>query len=122
MFFLKVFLFVLFCVLCFKRNPEFYGDEHLRATSDANLIHRTGASAGEYDSPSVSQEEALKQETTEADQVNQYSYPSSAPGFTYESSQQLNAPFTHPQTSSQMQNLAPFSSVMVILLCSLIFV
>lgn len=95
-----------------SRNPEFYGDEHLRATSDANLIHRTGASAGEYDSPSVSQEEALKQETTEADQVNQYSFPSSAPGFTYESSQQLNAPFNHPQTSSQMQNLAPFSSVM----------
>ena len=98
------------------RNTEYYGDEHLGTTSDGNLIHRTGASAGEYDSSSVPQAEALKQETSEADQGNQYAFPSSAPGFTYENSQQLNVAFSHPQTSVQMQNLAPFSSVMVLLL------
>lgn len=101
------------------RNPEYYDDEHLRSTADENLIHRTGHSAGDYDSTSVSQAEVLKQETSEAGQGNQYSFPSAAPGFAYESSQQLNVAFTHTQTSSQMQNLAPFSSVMVslFLLC-----
>ncbi|PON41739.1 GBF-interacting protein [Parasponia andersonii] len=94
-----------------SRNTEFYADEHLGTTSDGNLI-RTGASTGEYDSSSVPQAEALKQETSEADQGNQYAFPSSAPGFSYESSQQLNVAFSHPQTSAQMQNLAPFSSVM----------
>ncbi|XP_062095388.1 uncharacterized protein LOC133801231 isoform X2 [Humulus lupulus] len=94
------------------RNTEFYGDEHLGTTSDGNMIHRTGASAGEYESSSVPQAEAMKQETSEADQGNQYAFPSSAPGFTYENSQQLNVAFSHPQTSAQMQNLAPFSNVM----------
>ncbi|KAF3451137.1 hypothetical protein FNV43_RR07227 [Rhamnella rubrinervis] len=94
------------------RNPEYFDDEHLRSTSDENLIHRTGHSAGDYDSTSVSQAEVLKQETPEAGSGNQYSFPSAAPGFAYENSQQLNVAFTHPQTSSQMQNLAPFSSVM----------
>lgn len=67
-----------------------------------------------YDSPSVSQPEALKQETPEVAQGNQYAYPSSAPDFTYENTQQFNTAFTHPQTSSQMQSLASLSSVMVI--------
>lgn len=119
-----VLYFIGFLVLFFKvylscRNPEYYDDEHLRSTSDENLIHRTGHSAGDYDSTSVSQAEALKQETPEAGSGNQYSFPSAAPGFAYESSQQLNVAFTHPQTSSQMQNLAPFSSVMVSLVFSL---
>lgn len=56
----------------------------------------------------------LKQETAEAMQENQYSFPSSASGYSYESAQQLNTAFAHPQASSQMQNLAPFSNVMVI--------
>ncbi|KAK1556480.1 hypothetical protein Q3G72_005643 [Acer saccharum] len=94
------------------RNPDYYGDEHLRSTSDANIVHRPTASAGDYDSPSVSQPEVLKQETPEASQENQYQFPSSAPGYTYENAQQLNAAFTHPQASSQMQNLAAFSNVM----------
>lgn len=71
------------------------------------------ASGGDYDSPSASPPEVLKQETPEAAQGNQYVFPS-APGFAYENSQQLNVAFSHPQTSSQMQNIAPFSSVMVI--------
>ncbi|KAM5587770.1 hypothetical protein ABKV19_006291 [Rosa sericea] len=92
------------------RNPDYYGDEHLINTSDGSLVHRTGASAGDYDSPSVSQPEVLKQETPEAGQGIQYTFPS-APGFAYDSSQQLNMAFSHPQ-SSQVQNNAPFSSVM----------
>ncbi|RVW47339.1 GBF-interacting protein 1 [Vitis vinifera] len=95
------------------RNPDYYEDEHLRTTSDGNMAHRTAAIAGSYDSPSASQPEALKQEASEAAQGNQYNFPSSASGYTFETSQQLNPAFPHSQTSSQMQNLAPFSSVMV---------
>ncbi|KAH9797621.1 RNA polymerase II degradation factor-like protein (DUF1296) [Citrus sinensis] len=95
------------------RNPEYYGDEHLRSTSDANIANRPNVTAGDYDSPAVSQpSEVLKQESVEALQENQYSFPSSAPGYNYENAQQLNSAFAHQQASSQMQNLAPFSSMM----------
>ncbi|KAK9981927.1 hypothetical protein SO802_035189 [Lithocarpus litseifolius] len=96
-----------------SRNPEYYGDEHLNTTSDGNLVHRTGGGTVNYDSPSVSQPEALKQEATEVAQGNQYAFPSSAADFTYENTQQFNNAFTHPQTSSPMQSLAALSSVMI---------
>lgn len=119
---------ILFCYIIFflpcnyvifdlfgGRNPEYYGDEHLRSTSDANIANRPNVTAGDYDSPAVSQpSEVLKQESVEALQENQYSFPSSAPGYNYENAQQLNSAFAHQQASSQMQNLAPFSSMMVI--------
>ncbi|XP_034932445.1 uncharacterized protein [Populus alba] len=93
------------------RNPEYYGDEHLRNTVDESLIHRAGVSAANYDTPPVPQAETLK-ETSEAAQGNQYAFPSSTPGFSYENTQQLSAAFNNSQTSTQMQNIAPFSSVM----------
>ena len=84
-----------------------------RTASEENLIHRPGASAGSYDSPSSSQPEVLKQENTEALHDNQYMFPPSTSNYNFENEQQLNAAFPHSQTSSQMQNLVPFSSVMV---------
>ncbi|KAF7803206.1 GBF-interacting protein 1-like isoform X1 [Senna tora] len=93
------------------RNPDYYGDEHLTA-SDGNLVHRTDVGAETYDSPSISQPEVLNPAPSETAQGNQYSFPSSSQGFTYENTQQLDTTFSHSQTSSQMQNLAPFSSVM----------
>ncbi|KAG5254602.1 kinase-related protein [Salix suchowensis] len=93
------------------RNPEYYGDEHLRNTVDESLVHRAGVSAANYDTPSVPQAETLK-ETSESSQGNQYAFPSSTPGYSYENTQQLNAAFNNAQTSNQMQNIAPFSSVM----------
>ncbi|PSR98673.1 Signaling mucin like [Actinidia chinensis var. chinensis] len=92
------------------RNPEYYVDE--RTASEENLIHGTGTSAGSYDSPSSSQPEVLKQENTEALHENLYMFPSSTSNYNFENEQQLNAAFPHSQTSSQMQNLVPFSSVM----------
>lgn len=70
-------------------------------------------SAGTYEQASVSQQEALKPEPSEAAQENQYSFPSSSHGFPYENAQQPEVTFPQSQTSSQMQNLAPFSNVMV---------
>ncbi|KAF5738300.1 hypothetical protein HS088_TW13G01196 [Tripterygium wilfordii] len=94
------------------RNPEYYGDEHLKNNPDENFVHGPGVNAGNYDSPSVSQPEVLKQETTEVFQGNQYAFPASSPNYTYDNTQQLNAAFNHQQTSTQIQNLAPFSSMM----------
>ncbi|XP_058200666.1 uncharacterized protein LOC131315557 isoform X2 [Rhododendron vialii] len=85
------------------RNPEYHIDESLRAASDGNLVHRTGATAGRSDSLSSSPPEVLKQENTEAPHENQYSFQSSTSSYNFENGQQL---------SSQMRNLAPFSSVM----------
>lgn len=95
------------------RNPDYYGDEHLTTTSDGNLAHIAGVDAGTYEHSSISQSEALKSEPTETAQENQYSFPSSSHEFTYENVQQPDATYPHSQTSSQIQNLSPFSSVMV---------
>ncbi|XP_059288885.1 altered inheritance of mitochondria protein 3-like [Lycium ferocissimum] len=88
------------------RAGEYYGDETLRNESDNNLFHRNNASPGNYELPAASQPESLKAETSDG----HYSYPSSAAGYSYESAQQLNAAFSQPQTSSHMQNLAPYSN------------
>ena len=101
-------------VVLFCRNVEYYDDEHLRTVSDGDIGQRLPASAGGYDMPSASQSETLKQETAEVAPGNQYSYP--PPGSTFENSQQLNPSFSHSQPSSQMQNLSPFSVVMVSML------
>lgn len=94
------------------RNPDYYADEHLTTTSDGNLAHITGVDAGTYEHSSISQSEALKSEPPETAQENQYSFPSSHE-FTYENAQQPDVTYPHSQTSSQIQNLSPFSSVMV---------
>lgn len=97
----------------FSRTSEYYVDESLRNASEGNLFHRTGTNSGNYDSSSASQPESLKVENPEMEHANQYSFPSSAPGYAYENAQQLNIGFSQSQPSSQMQNLAPFSNVMV---------
>ncbi|KAJ8761921.1 hypothetical protein K2173_006523 [Erythroxylum novogranatense] len=94
------------------RNPEYYGDEHLRSTADESLVHRTGVNAGNFDSPSVPQPEVLKEESIEVSQGNQYAFHSTTPDYPYENTQQLNDVFNNPQTSSQMQNIASLSSVL----------
>ncbi|CAL0325034.1 unnamed protein product [Lupinus luteus] len=93
------------------RKPD-YGDEHLTTSSDGNLVHRTVVGAGTYEHSSISQSEALKSETPEPVQENQYSFPSSSRVYTYENAQQADVVFPHSQTSSQMQDLSSFSSVM----------
>ncbi|XP_028755797.1 uncharacterized protein LOC114715169 isoform X2 [Neltuma alba] len=96
-----------------SRNSDYYEDEHLTSTSDGNLVQRTDVTAGSYGSPSISQPEVLKAESPpEAVQGNQYSFPSSSHGFTYDNSQQPDVPYSHSQTNTPMQNLAHFSSVM----------
>ncbi|KAI3466795.1 hypothetical protein Pfo_023458 [Paulownia fortunei] len=92
------------------RHSEYYVDDSLRNAPDGSLFHRNGASAGSYDASSASQPEELKPESAEVAHGNQYPFPSSNPGYNFDDAQNLNAAFN--QTSSQMQNLAPFSNVM----------
>jgi hypothetical protein len=96
------------------RNSDYYGDEHITTTSGGNIAHITGVDARTYEHSSISQPEALKSEPSETAQENQYSFPSSSHEFTYENAQQPDVTYPHSQTSSQIQNLSPFSSVMVI--------
>ncbi|KAE8659640.1 kinase-related family protein [Hibiscus syriacus] len=92
-----------------NRNPEYNGDEHLRSNTEGNIMTRSNVNTRNYEATEVSQPSELKQE---AAQGSQYAFPSSASGYNYENSQQLNPAFTHPQTNTQIQNLTPFSSVM----------
>lgn len=94
------------------RNPEYYEDEHLRTTQDVNTSHRMGGSSGNFDTPSASQPDMLKQEAAEIAQANQYSFPSSTANYNFENSQQLNSSFANSQTSSQLQGLPSLSGVM----------
>ncbi|XP_022723967.1 uncharacterized protein LOC111280770 isoform X3 [Durio zibethinus] len=94
------------------RNPEYYGDEHLRSNTEENVMNGSNVSTGNYEASEDSRSEVLKQDASEAAQGSQYTFPSSVSGYSYENSQQFDPAFTHTQTSSQMQNLTPFSSVM----------
>ncbi|WJX47359.1 hypothetical protein P8452_34057 [Trifolium repens] len=94
------------------KNSDYYGDEHITTTSGGNIAHITGVDARTYEHSSISQPEALKSEPSETAQENQYSFPSSSHEFTYENAQQPDVSYPHSQTSSQIQNLSPFSSVM----------
>ncbi|GMI93530.1 hypothetical protein like AT1G29370 [Hibiscus trionum] len=95
-----------------NRDPEYYGDEHLRSNSEGNILNRSNLNAGNYEVPEDSRQEVPKQDASEAAQGSQYTFPPSVPGYNYENPEQLNPAFTHMQSSAQMQDLNPFSSVM----------
>ncbi|KAK8992482.1 hypothetical protein V6N11_048561 [Hibiscus sabdariffa] len=95
-----------------NKDPEYYGDEHLRSNSEGNIINRSNVSTGNYELPEDSRPEVLKQDASEAAQGSQYTFPPTAAGYNYENPEQLNPAFTHMQTSAQIQNLNPFPSVM----------
>ncbi|KAL3833735.1 hypothetical protein ACJIZ3_008471 [Penstemon smallii] len=87
------------------RNSEYYVDDSIRNASDGSLFHRTGASVGSYDASSASRPEELKPENAEVAHGNQYPFPSSNSGYSFNDAQQhLNATFS--QTSTEMQNIA----------------
>lgn len=84
------------------RNTENYGNESLTTTTNDNV-----------DTPSSSEPDDTNHDTTaEASQGNRYPFPSVS-GYAFENTAQTNtAPYSYAQMNSQMQNVAPFSSVM----------
>ncbi|XP_076906211.1 uncharacterized protein LOC143562220 isoform X3 [Bidens hawaiensis] len=95
------------------RNSEYFGDESI-ITPENNPALRTGPSSGNYDLPSGSQRDGLKQENAEVAHGNQFGFPSSTPGsgYSFDSTQLLNPGFPQSQTSTQMPDTIPFSNVM----------
>ncbi|XP_047333391.1 uncharacterized protein LOC124936905 isoform X2 [Impatiens glandulifera] len=95
------------------RSGDYHRDELQRISSDGNISHEHCADAGNYESPSVSQHEALNKEIGDVSRDSQYTFPSVTSNYNYESSQLLNAALPHhPQFSSQLHNLPPFSTIM----------
>ncbi|GFP94894.1 hypothetical protein PHJA_001633800 [Phtheirospermum japonicum] len=92
------------------RHSEYYVDESLGNAPDGSLLHRNGANVGSYEASPAPQQEELRPESADVAHGNQYAFPSSNAGYTFDDAQRLNAALN--QTSSQMQNLAPFSNVM----------
>ncbi|XP_076904934.1 uncharacterized protein LOC143560537 isoform X2 [Bidens hawaiensis] len=95
------------------RKSEYFGDESIIAPEN-NPVLRTGPSSGNYDLPSGSQRDSLKQENAEVAHGNQFGFPSSTPGsgYSFDSTQLLNPGFPQSQTSEQMPDTTPFSNVM----------
>lgn len=107
------------------RNPEYYGEEQFRSNSDGNVASRS-AVPGNYELPSSSQPEAMKQDATEATHGHNYTFATSVPGYGFENMepnssfsyahanqmQNLASPQMQNLANPQMQNLSPFSSVM----------
>ncbi|XP_068666554.1 GBF-interacting protein 1-like [Aristolochia californica] len=85
------------------RSNEYYGNDHLRSVSDENA-----------DASSSSQPEIVQHNSApEPAHGHEYSFPTSVPGYGFENAAQANAAaYSYALTNSQMQNLAPFSSVM----------
>ncbi|KAK4386502.1 hypothetical protein Sango_2520800 [Sesamum angolense] len=86
--------------------------EDSHSNADISSVGHPDTSAGNYDASSATQPEELKPESAEMAHENQYPFPSSNPGYSFDDAQHLNAAFN--QTSSQMQNLAPFSNAMAL--------
>lgn len=95
------------------RDAEFFGDdERLRNAADENMAYHIDSSARNYDSASDSETDPLKQETPEPAQENEYNKFSSATGYAFDNSQQLNPELSPPEPGPQMQNLRAFPDVM----------
>ncbi|KAI4365192.1 hypothetical protein MLD38_021201 [Melastoma candidum] len=94
------------------RDSERYGDEHHRPNSNGDDAHSGVPGGGNYEPPSASPPEVLKQHQGESVAGNQYASPSAASGYNYENTQALDSTFTHMQASSPMQNLRPLSDVL----------
>lgn len=98
---------------CDGRNHEYYNNGQLISTSNEDVAAKTGTNTGNLDMPSASQPEVIRNDTLDATHGLQYNFPS-ASGYALSSTSQPNeAAYTYPQGNTQMQNLSPFSNLMV---------
>nr|XP_010924304.1 signaling mucin HKR1 [Elaeis guineensis] len=94
------------------RNHEYYNNGQLISTSNEDLVAKTGTNMGNLDLPSASQPEVIRNDTLDATHGLQYSFPSVS-GYAFSSTSQPNeAAYTHPQGTTQMQNLSSLSNLM----------
>ncbi|KAK1326604.1 hypothetical protein QJS10_CPA01g01713 [Acorus calamus] len=94
-------------------NVEFYSHELLRSNTNDNVVSRSGAVSGSYEVPSVSQSDVVRLDPEDTAHGDQYAFPSSVPYYGLPSTTQPSAgTYSFAQQNSQMQDLAPLSSVM----------
>ncbi|KAK1303058.1 hypothetical protein QJS10_CPB12g00642 [Acorus calamus] len=94
-------------------NMEFYSHEPLRSNTNDNVVSRSSAVSGSYEVPSVSQSDVVRLDPEDTAHGDQDAFPSSVPDYGLPSTTQPSVgTYSFAQQNSQMQNLAPLSSVM----------
>uniref|UniRef100_A0A1D1YH84 Phosphonoacetaldehyde hydrolase n=1 Tax=Anthurium amnicola TaxID=1678845 RepID=A0A1D1YH84_9ARAE len=92
------------------RNSDYYTNEQLRPASNDNADCRPGSHVESYETPSQPDVRSDNADTTEG---HQYGFQSSVSGYTFSNTIQPGAvSYASVQGDSQIQNPAPFSSVM----------
>ncbi|KAH7686036.1 UBA-like protein [Dioscorea alata] len=93
------------------RNTEYYDSEQLRSTLSENVAS-TSTTTTREDAPSVTEPEIIRTDSLDATHGLQYNFPSVSDYTLPSTSEQNAAGYGFPQSNSQIQNLAPFSSLM----------
>lgn len=93
------------------RNPEYYSSEQLRTPSDDGISPITGASSRNYDIASTSQPEFSRDDTSISEEPRQYNIPSVSSYAFSGTMQPDDAAYNRAQANTQMQNLAPLTSL-----------
>ncbi|KAJ0971652.1 hypothetical protein J5N97_019611 [Dioscorea zingiberensis] len=93
------------------RNLEYYDNGQLRSTLNENIASTSNTTTRE-DAPSATEPEIIRSDSLDATHGLQYNFPSVS-DYTLPSTTEPNvAGYGFPQSNSQIQNLAPFSSLM----------
>lgn len=97
------------------RNSNYYDDDdELKSQIHENTVSRGGSSNANYDMPSASEPELIRDDTVNNTHELQYNFPSLSGYGASTSTQHSATAFSHPQTNLQMQNFASLSTLMVI--------
>jgi len=96
-----------------SRNPEYYSSEQLRTPSGDGISPITGASSRNYDIASTSQPEFSRDDTSISEEPRQYNIPSVSSYAFSGTMQPDDAAYNRAQANTQMQNLAPLTSLTV---------
>ncbi|PKU59115.1 uncharacterized protein LOC110098701 isoform X1 [Dendrobium catenatum] len=92
------------------RNSSYYENDELK--SQINEDARAGMNTVNYDMPSASEPELIRDDAVNTTHELQYNFPSLSGYGTSTSAQQSATAFSHPQTNLQMQNFASLSTLM----------
>ncbi|KAI0523190.1 hypothetical protein KFK09_005582 [Dendrobium nobile] len=92
------------------RNSSYYENDELK--SQINEDARAGMNTVNYDMPSASEPELIRDDAVNTTHELQYNFPSLSGYGTSTSAQHSATAFSHPQTNLQMQNFASLSTLM----------
>ncbi|MQM10791.1 hypothetical protein Taro_043689 [Colocasia esculenta] len=97
------------------RNAEYYNNEQLRPATNENADCMPSTNVESYEAPSSSQPDVIRSDAADPADGPQYQFQPSVPDYSFSNAVQPDAAsYASVQGNSQIQNLASFSSVMVI--------